>query len=59
VEHSIGAGRGAWLQVARGSVVLNGQPLAAGDGASIENESTITIEAGSDLGAEILLFDLA
>jgi redox-sensitive bicupin YhaK (pirin superfamily) len=59
VEHSIAAGRGAWLQVARGSVLLNGQPLVAGDGASIENEAKLTIEADSDQGAEVLLFDLA
>jgi quercetin 2,3-dioxygenase len=59
VEHSIAAGRGAWLQVARGSVLLNGRPLVAGDGASIEDEAAITIEADSDRGAEVLLFDLA
>jgi quercetin 2,3-dioxygenase len=56
VEHQLAPGRGAWLQVARGSVDLNGQTLAAGDGAAIEDESTLAITAKGD--AEILLFDL-
>jgi redox-sensitive bicupin YhaK (pirin superfamily) len=46
--------RYGWLQVARGDVSLNGQPLTAGDGAAIEKESQITI-AGD---GEVLLFDL-
>ncbi len=60
VQHALAEGRGAWVQVARGSVKLNGQVLNAGDGAAIENESSITIEAGHpDMRSEILLFDLA
>ncbi len=46
--------RYGWLQVARGSVSLNGQALVAGDGAAIEKESKVTI-AGD---GEVLLFDL-
>jgi redox-sensitive bicupin YhaK (pirin superfamily) len=46
--------RYGWLQVARGSVSLNGQPLSAGDGAAIEKEAKVTI-AGD---GEALLFDL-
>jgi quercetin 2,3-dioxygenase len=57
VEHQLGEGRGAWLQVARGSVQLNGVKLAQGDGAAIENESTLTI-TGAENDAEVLLFDL-
>jgi len=57
VTHALAPGRGAWLQVARGSVDANGIALAAGDGAAIENESSIVIAASED--AEILLFDLA
>ncbi len=60
VTHPLGAGRGAWLQVARGSVIINGLALEAGDGAAIEEESLLTIEAGPAEGsAEVLLFDLA
>ena len=60
VQHALAEGRGAWVQAARGSVKLNGQVLNAGDGAAIENETSITIEAGHpDMRSEILLFDLA
>ena len=57
VEHRLAPGRGAWVQVARGAVVVNGARLAQGDGAAIENEDLVRIE-GADL-AEVLLFDLA
>ncbi len=57
VEHALGSGRGAWLQVARGSVELNGTPLRQGDGAAVENETSLSITANGD--AEVLLFDLA
>jgi redox-sensitive bicupin YhaK (pirin superfamily) len=57
VEHPLGNGRGAWLQVARGSVDVNGTALQAGDGAAIENEASLAISAAD--AAEILLFDLA
>ncbi len=56
VEHSLAEGRGAWLQVARGSVTVNGTAVNAGDGAAIENESTLAIVATE--AAELLLFDL-
>src|SRR5437763_1371226 len=56
VEHALAPGRGAWLQVARGSVDVNGTALDAGDGAAIENEASVAITASD--AAEILLFDL-
>ena len=56
VTHELATGRAAWLQVARGSVEVNGALLSAGDGAAIEDESTIAITAHAP--AEILLFDL-
>ncbi len=56
LTHTLAAGRHAWLQVARGAVSLNAQPLAAGDGAGIEHEVTLRIATGGT--AEILLFDL-
>jgi len=55
VQYELQPGRYAWLQVARGSLDLNGQTLNAGDGAAIENEPTLTLR-GKD--AEVLLFDL-
>jgi redox-sensitive bicupin YhaK (pirin superfamily) len=55
LTHELRPGRYGWLQVARGSVTLNGVTLAAGDGAAIEGESSLTI---SGTGAEFLFFDL-
>ena len=57
VEHQLEQGRGAWLQVARGNVTLNGEEVRAGDAAAIEGEEAISI-AAADRG-EVLLFDLA
>jgi len=54
--HTLAPGRRAYVHVARGSLQLNGLPLAAGDGARIENESALRFEQGR--GAEVLLFDL-
>lgn len=56
LDHPLAAGRGAWVQVVAGTVVVNGQVLAAGDGAAIENEASVTL--ASENGAEIVLFDL-
>ena len=57
VAHDLAPGCGAWLQVARGIVALNGTELREGDGAAVDGEPKITVEAETD--AEILLFDLA
>jgi redox-sensitive bicupin YhaK (pirin superfamily) len=57
VVHSLAAGRGAWLQAARGNVTVNGVRLEQGDGAAIEDETSLEIVASGP--AEILLFDLA
>jgi redox-sensitive bicupin YhaK (pirin superfamily) len=58
VEHALAPGRGAWVQVVRGEIRVNGQALRAGDGASIEGESLVAIE-GVAQDSELLLFDLA
>jgi quercetin 2,3-dioxygenase len=57
LSQALGPGRGAWLQVARGVVALNGTEMREGDGAAIEAEPRLAIEAVTP--AEILLFDLA
>jgi redox-sensitive bicupin YhaK (pirin superfamily) len=57
VEHRLRPGRSAWVQVARGAVTLNGQPLEAGDGAAVRDEAVLRL-AGRE-PAEVLLFDLA
>jgi hypothetical protein len=57
VEHRLAPGRHAWLQVAKGAVLLNSNSLAQGDGAAVSEEEKLTIRAEKD--AELLLFDLA
>ena len=55
--HELGPNRHAWVQVARGAIEINGQPLEQSDGAAISDEASLVIEARE--AAEILLFDLA
>ncbi len=57
VTHELTPGRHAWLQVLRGDVVLNGDPLRTSDGAAVSDEGSLTIQATGD--AEVMLFDLA
>jgi redox-sensitive bicupin YhaK (pirin superfamily) len=49
-------GRSAWVHVARGSAVVNGRVLDAGDAAAVSDEA-ITLTNGEQ--AEVLVFDLA
>jgi redox-sensitive bicupin YhaK (pirin superfamily) len=56
VLHSMKATRYGWLQVARGSVDLNGERVDHGDSAVIVGESDLEIAAQGR--SEILLFDL-
>ena len=56
LRHELDGGRGAWLQVTRGELALNGTELRAGDGAAIEEEPVLEVTGGP---AEALLFDLA
>lgn len=48
-------GRSAWVHVARGSAVVNGQVLVEGDAAAVSGEA-ITLSHGT--GAEVLVFDI-
>lgn len=57
LKHSLAAGRHAWLQLAAGSVVVNGMALATGDGAAVRDESELRIVANE--AAELLMFDLS
>jgi quercetin 2,3-dioxygenase len=56
VVYPVAPGRRAWLQVARGSVSVNGQALEQGDGAAVKDERALAV-AGRER-AEIILFDL-
>ena len=55
-RHALQPGRLGYVQVARGSIELNGQAMAAGDGAMLRNEPGMDFSAGKD--AEVLVFDL-
>lgn len=58
VRHELRASRHAYVQVARGSVKLNGeQQLEEGDGAALSAEKAVELTGVKD--AEVLLFDLA
>ena len=49
-------GRRAYVHVARGSIEVNGEALAAGDAAKITDMTRVALERGQD--AEVLVFDL-
>ncbi|MBX8555454.1 pirin family protein [Pseudomonas cichorii] len=52
----LAADRHAYVHVARGSVVLNGERLGEGDGVRLRDEQQIHLSEGVD--AEVLVFDL-
>jgi quercetin 2,3-dioxygenase len=56
VKHTLKPERHAYVQVARGSVKLNGTALETGDGAAISAEKSVELTGVKD--AEVLVFDL-
>lgn len=56
VTYELAEGRHAWLQVLRGSVLLNDVALDVSDGAAVSDTRNLKIQATAD--AEIMLFDL-
>jgi redox-sensitive bicupin YhaK (pirin superfamily) len=50
-------GRRAYVHIVRGSIVVNGKALSAGDAVMLDNEPAVQLEQGDD--AEVLAFDLA
>jgi len=56
LSHQLGDDRGAWVQVVRGAVEVNGVRLDAGDGAAVEEVATVDIVGKA--ASEFLLFDL-
>jgi redox-sensitive bicupin YhaK (pirin superfamily) len=56
VTHALAPGRAVYVHVARGSLTVNGEQLAQGDGAKVIDEPRIVLENAA--GAEVLLFDL-
>jgi len=56
IDHPLAAGRQAYVQVARGSVTVNGVALEQGDAVHVSDEAVVSLADGKD--AEVLLFDL-
>jgi redox-sensitive bicupin YhaK (pirin superfamily) len=56
LQRALDPQRKAYVQVVRGSVTVNGQPLQAGDALRCEHEAQLRIDDGVD--AEVLVFDL-
>jgi quercetin 2,3-dioxygenase len=57
VVYALGADRHAWVQVARGAVTLDGQPLWQSDGAAVSEQPSLRL-IGIE-SAELLVFDLS
>lgn len=58
----LAVGRAAWIHVARGAVLVEGEKLEGGDAAAVEGGATsrsISVTGETDDDAEVLLFDLA
>ena len=56
IEHAMDAARYGWIQVARGSISVNGENAGQGDGVIAVGASSLKIKAQET--TEILLFDL-
>ena len=54
--HPLKPGRHAWVQVAGGEIIVNGQSLKAGDGAALSDEAGLTLAAQAP--SQALVFDL-
>lgn len=56
IEFPVKKGRDVWIQMARGTVEVNGILLQQGDGAAVTEEQSLRFEGKQE--AEILVFDL-
>lgn len=56
IDFDLFSGRRSWIQLARGELVVNGQPLVRGDGLAINSAGLVQLRDGNN--AEIILFDL-
>lgn len=55
-SHALGPGRHAWVHVAEGEVVVNGETLKAGDAMALTEENQVRTVAKAP--SQVLLFDL-
>ena len=54
IAHALREGRHAWIQVVRGTVVVNNTELRQGDGVAVSDEPAVLVTGDG----EFLLFDL-
>ncbi|MCC6277801.1 MAG: pirin family protein [Oligoflexia bacterium] len=57
LEFKLRAGRGVWVQVAKGQIEVEGQELRSGDAAVLEDSGTLKLK-GLGTESELILFDL-
>jgi redox-sensitive bicupin YhaK (pirin superfamily) len=57
VQLPLNPARKAYVQLVRGAIDVNGQPMAQGDAALVQSESNLELSNGKD--AEVLVFDLS
>ncbi|HXA64987.1 MAG TPA: pirin family protein [Bryobacteraceae bacterium] len=58
IPYSLGSKRGAWVQVVRGGVAVNGTEVHTGDAAAVSGEERLALTGVDSEPSEILLFDL-
>ena len=54
VTHEVAEGRSIWVQLASGSIEVNGTAMSAGDGVALTDETIVEITASEE--SEFLLF---
>ena len=57
IEFQLRPTRGAWIQVIKGAIDVNGEKISAGDALSFEDQELLKFQALED--SELMLFDLA
>lgn len=57
LDHEMGHGTRGWIQLARGSVSVNGEPMRRGDGLAIRDSGRLEFRDADD--AELLYFEFA
>jgi redox-sensitive bicupin YhaK (pirin superfamily) len=58
-ELALAPGRHAWIHIARGTAMVNGEAVSTGDGVAITDETKLVIEGAGADEAELIAFDLA
>jgi redox-sensitive bicupin YhaK (pirin superfamily) len=55
--HKLDSGRHAWVHVAQGEVLVNGETLRAGDALGLSGEPAVELAGGAG-SSQVLIFDL-